>query len=55
MGERVRAIADAERRCCRFLALAVREGDGEVVLAIDAPRDAAPVLGGLAAAFGPVA
>jgi MerR family copper efflux transcriptional regulator len=53
VGDRVRAIAGAERRCCPFLTLRVREGDGEIVLAIDAPPDVAPVLGEFTAAFGP--
>jgi hypothetical protein len=53
--ERVEELAEAERRCCAFLALQVRDGGGEVVLAIDAPPGAAPVLGELAAAFGAAA
>lgn len=40
----VRALAAAEAECCSFLALAVEERDGHIVLGIDAPDGAEPVL-----------
>jgi hypothetical protein len=50
--ERVERFAAAERRCCPFLSLVVADGDGAVVLTVDAPPDAAGVLAELVAAFG---
>ncbi len=45
------AIAAAEAECCGFLTLTVSEEPGAVLLAIDAPEDADPVLAELVAAF----
>ena len=42
--ERVEAIAAAESRCCAFLTLRVADEPGAVVLTIDAPEGAEPVL-----------
>ena len=49
--ERVERIAAAEARCCAFLAFDIRDDDGAVVLTIDAPADAQPVLEELAGTF----
>jgi hypothetical protein len=46
-------IVAAGARCCAFLEMEIREEDGALVLAIDAPADATPVAAALAAAFAP--
>jgi len=49
---RLEGLIAAESKCCSFLALELREADGELLLSIDAPADARTVADGLAAAFG---
>ncbi len=49
---RLEAIVAAEAECCAFLTLIVRDQPGFVVLVIDAPPDAEPVLGTFIEAFG---
>ena len=49
--ERLEALAAAEAECCAFMTLAVTEENGELVLSIDAPPDAEPVVHELVAAF----
>lgn len=49
--ERVEAIVAAESECCAFLAMRVGDEPGAVVLTIDAPADAEPVVAELVAAF----
>jgi hypothetical protein len=49
--DRVDAIVDAESECCRFLTMHVREEPGAVVLRIDGPEGAEPVLTELVDAF----
>ncbi len=49
--DRVDAIVDAESECCRFLTMRVSEEAGAVVLRIDAPEGAEPVLTELVDAF----
>jgi hypothetical protein len=44
-------IIAAEAKCCAFLDMKIREEAGALVLAIDAPAEAAPVAAQLAAAF----
>src|SRR4051812_49950603 len=49
--ERVKAFAEAEKRCCPFLTFEVTDtGDG-VMLGIDAPESAAGVLADLVTVF----
>jgi hypothetical protein len=50
--ERVLAFAAAESECCAFLAMRVDAGADAVVLSIDAPDGAEPVLRELIDAFG---
>lgn len=50
--DRLAAIVAAEARCCAFLSMRLHEEAGVVVLTIDAPEGAEPVLGDLVAAFG---
>ena len=52
--ERVERFAEAERRCCAFMAFVVADAPGEVVLTVDAPGDAASVLEDLVGVFGGV-
>jgi hypothetical protein len=47
----VEAIVAAEAECCAFLAMDLREDDRELVLTINAPPGAEPVLDGLVSAF----
>ena len=42
--QRVRELAAAEAACCAFLTFGVERGDGELVLSIDGPADARPVI-----------
>jgi hypothetical protein len=51
--ERVLAFAAAESECCAFLTMRVDAGAGAVVLSIDAPEGAEPVLRELVDAFRP--
>jgi hypothetical protein len=46
-------IVAAERECCSFLDLAIREEPGRVVLTVEADGDGALVAAGFAAAFDP--
>src|SRR4051794_27115068 len=48
---RLAAVVAAEARCCAFLDMALRETPDALALTISAPRDAAPVLDELVAAF----
>jgi|SRR5215211_3810353 len=49
--ERVQAIAAAEGECCAFLTLRVSDEANAVVLTIEAPEGAEPVLAELVEAF----
>jgi MerR family transcriptional regulator, copper efflux regulator len=49
---RLEDLAAAEARCCPFLDMAIADEGDAVVLAIDAPEAAAPVLAELVGAFG---
>ncbi len=49
---RLESIVAAESKCCPFLELSLGEMDGELLLAIGAPKDGQPVAHELAAAFG---
>ena len=49
--DRVEAIVAAEARCCAFLRMDVEDEPGAVVLRIDAPEGAEPVLADLVGAF----
>jgi hypothetical protein len=49
--DRVDRFAAAESECCPFFAMTVRDEPGSVVLAIDAPDGAEPVLAELVDAF----
>jgi len=49
--ERVGAIVVAESECCAFLAMRVSDEPDTIVLTIDAPAGAAPVLAQLVGAF----
>jgi hypothetical protein len=44
-------IVAAEARCCAFLDLTLQERDGNLVLSIEAPRDARAAADQMAAAF----
>ncbi len=46
------AIVVAEAQCCAFLRMDLIDEDGTLVLTIEAPEGAEPVLGDLVAAFG---
>ena len=48
---RLEAVVAAEAECCAFLDMALRNEEAAVVLTIDAPPGAEPVLDDLAAAF----
>jgi hypothetical protein len=50
--ERLAAIIAAEARCCAFLDMTLRDAGDALVLAIEAPADARPVLDDLVVAFG---
>jgi hypothetical protein len=49
--DRVNAIVAAESSCCAFLTLRVDDEPGVVVLTIEAPEDAEPVLAELVGVF----
>jgi hypothetical protein len=49
--ERVEAIVAAESSCCAFLTMLVTDEPDAVVLTVDAPEDAEPVLAELVDAF----
>jgi hypothetical protein len=49
---RVDVIVAAESECCAFLAMRVSDEPDAIVLTIQAPNDAAPVLAQLVDAFG---
>lgn len=49
--ERLGELVAAERECCGFMSFELEESRGEVVLRIEAPEGAEPVLEGLVAAF----
>ena len=49
--ERVEAIVAAESSCCAFLTMRVTDQPDAVLLTIDAPEDAEPVLAELVDAF----
>ena len=49
--DEVAAIVAAEAECCAFLTMELREERGAVVLTIEAPADAEPVLADLISAF----
>ena len=51
IAERLKAVVAAEARCCAFLGMTVHARLDELVLAIDAPDDARPVVDELVAAF----
>jgi hypothetical protein len=42
--QRVRELIAAESSCCSFLSFGLERVDGEIVLAIDGPDDARPVI-----------
>jgi hypothetical protein len=45
------AVVAAERQCCPFLSLTFDQGDGELVLTIDAGPEGGPIAAELARAF----
>jgi hypothetical protein len=49
--DRVAAVVAAEAECCPFLTMRLREEPGALVLGIEAPASAEPVLEGILAAF----
>ena len=49
----VEAIVAAEAECCAFLAMDLRDVGDELVLTVDAPVGAEPVVDGLVSAFAP--
>jgi hypothetical protein len=49
--DRLAAIVAAESECCAFLTMRLRDTPDAVVLAIEAPAGAEPVLGDLVSAF----
>lgn len=51
--DRINTFVAGERTCCAFLTMNVAQHGDEVVLRIDAPIDAEPVLAELVAAFQP--
>jgi hypothetical protein len=48
---RLERIVEAERRCCSFLSLDLKQDGNALVLSIDAPPGAETTAAGLAAAF----
>ncbi len=51
MRERLEAIVVAEAQCCAFLCMELRDEDDTLVLSVQAPEGAEPVMGDLVAAF----
>ena len=49
----VEAIVAAEAECCAFLTMELSDTGDELVLTVDAPAGAEPVVDGLVAAFAP--
>ena len=49
--ERLEQVVAAEAECCSFMTLALTEENGELLLSIDAPAEAQPVVHELVAAF----
>jgi hypothetical protein len=49
--ERLEAIVAAEAECCSFMTLALGEANGELLLTVEAPPGAEPVVRELVAAF----
>jgi hypothetical protein len=45
--ERLRDAVAAERRCCAFLTMDLREADGRIELRITGPEGAEPIIGAL--------
>ena len=45
------SVIAAERECCQFLELTLDQGEGELVLTIDAGPQGEPIAAGLARAF----
>jgi hypothetical protein len=48
---RVERLVEAESKCCPFLTMRLADEDEELVLSVDAPRDAEAVLAALLEAF----
>ena len=48
---RLEEVVEAERRCCAFLRLNLKQDGDAIVLSIEAPPAAEPTAAGLAAAF----
>ncbi len=48
---RLEQMVDAERQCCAFLRLDLKQEGDEILLAVDAPPGAEKTAAGLAAAF----
>ena len=51
--ERVAAFVEAEGRCCPFLRMELRDGEGTLTLLIQGPAGSEPVVDELLGAFGP--
>jgi len=49
--ERLQSVIDAERQCCAFLDLSLKEDDGYLVLSVSAPEAGRTTAVGFAAAF----
>jgi hypothetical protein len=51
--ERAAAFVEAEGRCCPFLRMELRDGEGALTLTIEGPAGSEPVVDELVGAFGP--
>jgi hypothetical protein len=51
--ERATAFVEAEGRCCPFLRMELRDGEGTLTLTIEGPAGSEPVVDELVGAFGP--
>ena len=51
--KRVAAFVEAEGRCCPFLRMELRDGDGALTLTIEGPAGSEPVVDELVGSFGP--